>query len=68
MLENHTKSYRFYGWEDADIKDVKGLTPRDYYDLLEGKPGAVDAYNGEYMIQYSWAELTNGELWKKYGE
>lgn len=28
--------YRFYGWKTADIKDSKGLTPRDYYDLLSG--------------------------------
>ena len=26
--------YRFYGWEAADIRDSRGLTPRDYYDLL----------------------------------
>ena len=26
--------YRFYGWEHADIRDERGLTPRDYYDLL----------------------------------
>ena len=26
--------YRFYGWEDATIRDARGLTPRDYYDLL----------------------------------
>ena len=26
--------YRFYGWENAVIKDANGLTPRDYYDLL----------------------------------
>ena len=26
--------YKFYGWERADIKDARGLTPRDYYDLL----------------------------------
>ena len=35
MSENNTKNYRFYGWESADIKDKKGLTPRDYYDYLE---------------------------------
>lgn len=29
------KIYRFYGWETAEIKDEYGLTPRDYYDLLE---------------------------------
>ena len=28
------KTYRFYGWETADVRDKHGLTPRDYYDLL----------------------------------
>ena len=28
--------YKFYGWETADVKDKRGLTPRDYYDLLSG--------------------------------
>ena len=28
------KQYNFYGWRTADIKDDKGLTPRDYYDIL----------------------------------
>ncbi len=28
------RTYRFYGWETANIKDENGLTPRDYYDLL----------------------------------
>lgn len=26
--------YKFYGWETANIKDAKGRTPADYYDLL----------------------------------
>ena len=26
--------YKFYGWKSANIKDERGLTPRDYYDLL----------------------------------
>ena len=26
--------YGFYGWESADMRDARGLTPRDYYDLL----------------------------------
>ena len=29
-------AYKFYGWETADVKDRRGLTPRDYYDLLCG--------------------------------
>ena len=28
-------TYRFYGWEQADARDANGLTPCDYYDLLE---------------------------------
>ncbi|MBQ3379032.1 MAG: hypothetical protein IJG50_04100 [Clostridia bacterium] len=28
------KEYRFYGQNTADLKDKRGLTPRDYYDLL----------------------------------
>ena len=28
--------YRFYGWETAGIVDARGLTPRDYYDILSG--------------------------------
>ena len=27
-------AYHFYGWETADVKDKRGLTPRDYYDRL----------------------------------
>ncbi len=27
-------SYCFYGWQNADIRDENGRTPRDYYDLL----------------------------------
>lgn len=35
----------------------------DYYRLLQGDPQAVNAYGGEYMSQYSWAEATAGKLW-----
>lgn len=28
------KEYKFYGWKNANIKDDKELTPRDYYDIL----------------------------------
>lgn len=30
----------------------------DYYKLLEGDPGAIGAFAGEYMSQYSWSEYT----------
>ena len=38
------------------------LVDCDYYDWKKGIPSALNAYRGEYMKQYSWAELTNGLL------
>lgn len=34
----------------------------DYYDFLRHIPYAVNAYHGEYMMQYSWAEVTTASL------
>ena len=34
----------------------------DYYDFLRGVPEAVNLYRGEYMAQYSWAEMTSAGL------
>jgi len=38
----------------------------DYYRMLNGDPGALNAYHGEYMTQYSWAEMTSGKLWFEF--
>lgn len=37
----------------------------DYYDFCQGDARAVNAYCGEYMANYSWAEFTEGMLSKK---
>ncbi|MCR4726879.1 MAG: response regulator [Clostridia bacterium] len=29
----------------------------DFYDYVAGKPHAINAFNGEFMTQYGWAEL-----------
>ncbi len=34
----------------------------DYLDFLDGNSHAVNSFMGEYMYQYSWAEMTLGEL------
>lgn len=34
----------------------------DYYEFLQGLPAGVNAYAGEYMSQYSWAEMTLAAL------
>lgn len=41
---------------------VPDLIDSDYYDFLENKNNARESYAGEYMVQYSWAEFTNGAL------
>ena len=40
----------------------RSLIDCDYYRLLEGDMNAVNAFRGQYMAQYSWAELTDGHL------
>ena len=34
----------------------------DYYRMLDGDMDAVNDFRGEYMVQYSWAEMTAGQL------
>ena len=36
----------------------------DYYKYLERDAAAVNSYKGEYMAQYSWAEMTLADLEK----
>ena len=43
------------------VKDVDC----DYYDYLNGKVTLEKLYHGEYMAQYSFAEVTNAELFAK---
>lgn len=56
------------GMEDALIRERRQIAVRrsmidcDYYRMLEGDMSAVNAYRGEYMPEYSWAELTAGRL------
>lgn len=38
------------------------LVDCDYYDFLRHIPYAVNSYHGEYMMQYSWAEITTASL------
>ena len=37
----------------------------DYFDFLRHIPYAVNRYRGEYMNQYSWAEITTAEISEK---
>ena len=59
---------REIGMEDLLIRERRQLAIRcdmvecDYYRMLSGDMSAVNAYGGEYMVDYSWAELTSGRL------
>ena len=52
------------GYEDILLRrrgSLGLLTDRidcDYYDWLKGLPSGLNAYHGEYMRQYDWAEST----------
>ena len=35
----------------------------DYYRMLEGDMDAMNAFRGEYMSQYSWANISEGRLY-----
>ena len=36
----------------------------DLYEYLEGNPIAINNFNGEYMVQYEWAEYSIGNLYE----
>ena len=47
-------------------RDTIGIDPTfldcDYYRFLKGDIQAINAFRGEYMKQYSWAESTLGNI------
>ena len=51
------------GWNAYGV-DCK-LVDCDYFDYVKGDSYAVNSFLGEYMLQYSWAEMTLGELLMK---
>ncbi|MBE5958106.1 MAG: response regulator [Lachnospiraceae bacterium] len=42
----------------------KSMVECDYYDWLEGKPSGLNAFHGEYMINYSWSEFLLGQFYE----
>ena len=62
------------GMEDVLIRERRQIAVRrsmidcDYYRMLDGDMAAVNAYRGEYMPEYSWAELTIGRLVFRHNE
>ncbi len=69
LINDMKKTLSGIGMEQAIIRRSGQLAIRkdvvdcDYYRMLEGDMDAVNSYYGEYMTQYSWAELTEGRLY-----
>ena len=64
-------AFRSVGESGVIIKqrDLIAVDPNrvdcDYYHFLAGDRAAVNAFRGEYMSNYSWAEITVGALQQK---
>lgn len=41
---------------------ARDMVDCDYYRMLDGDMQAANSFHGEYMKQYSWAEITTGKL------
>lgn len=68
LLSDLSNTLKNYDCEDIIIKrrgqigiDTTKIEC-DYYEWLEGDPKARSAFAGEYMYQYSWAEVTLGSM------
>ena len=69
LVNDLRNTLRQIGMEDLLIREHRELAIRrdmvdcDYFRMLDGDMDKVNAYRGEYMVEYSWAELTNAKLY-----
>ena len=62
------KTFEDAGLGDVIVKEHNAIAIRpdliecDYYQFMDGKPEGINAFMGEYMKQYAWAEIRLGEL------
>lgn len=67
-ISDLTRSLKAIGCENIFYKRrnssaiIPDETDCDYYSFIAKDAAAVNAYKGEYMAQYSWAEMTLGVL------
>ena len=67
-IHDLTSTFARVGAEDVLLKGRNSLTLNcdaidcDFYDFQRRLPYAVNLYRGEYMAQYSWAEITTSDL------
>lgn len=68
LISDMKKTLTEIGADNIIIKNGKTIAidcsamDCDYYDFLHNVPYAVNCYHGEYMAQYSWAEITTASI------
>ncbi len=74
ILRSLKTDFEQAGAGEVIVKDWNSWSVRcdliecDYYDFLKRGCQSFADYRGEYMSQYSWAEMTLGTLTARYGE
>lgn len=72
LMKDIQDTFKTLGIDDVFDRERDGasiITDKircDYYDYLKGTPEGINAYKGEYMLQYSWAENTGAALYDEY--
>ena len=68
LINDLRSTLKEIGMEQVLIREHRELAVRtdlidcDYYRMLEGDMDAVNSYQGRYMEEYSWAEITKAGL------
>ena len=68
IVNNIRSTLKEIGMEDVIIREHRELAIRkdlvecDYFRMMEGDIEAINEYNGQYMIDYSWAESRNATI------
>ena len=68
LINDLRNTFRNIGMEEVLVREHREIAVRvdlidcDYYRLLRGDVDAINEYRGQYMVEYSWAELRNTSL------
>lgn len=72
IISSLIRTLKEYDLDEIVLRERNGVSIKaeavncDYYRFLKLDPKAVNAYHGEFMSQYSWAEFVVGYLDKVY--
>ena len=72
MLHDLRGTLKAIGMEDvlirhrASIAINRSRVDCDFYRMQKGDMDAINSFTGEFMVQYSWAEMTAGMLMFNY--